>query len=101
MQLRKMDSSFFNRTAAYCLYSLFQGQNERADVHQGGEGGIWGGHVLSVVVLHLLVDLLVLLHLLPLLVRLCAAHTEGSALNSFLEKRNRLGVRPWKSCESD
>lgn len=77
------------------------GQDERADVHQGGEGGIWGGHVLSVVVLHLLVDLLVLLHLLPLLVRLCAAHTEGSALNSFLEKRNRLGVRPWKSCESD
>ena len=91
----------FNRTAACCLYSLFQGQDERADVHQGGEGGIWGGHVLSIVVLHLLVDLLVLLHLLPLLVRLCTAHTEGSAFNSFLEKRNRLGVRPWKSCESD
>ena len=99
MRLRKI--GIFNRTVACCLYSLFQGQDERADVHQGGEGGIWGGHVLSVVVLHLLVDLLVLLHLLPLLVRLCAAHTEGSALNSFLEKRNRLGVRPWKSCERD
>ena len=64
------------------------GQDERADVHQGGEG--WGSDVGR---RGSLVIGFVLFHLLTLTLGVCAPHTEGSTFNPLPKKRHRPWVR--------
>ena len=64
------------------------GQDERADVHQGGEG--WGSDVGR---RGSLVIGFVLFHLLTLTLGVCAPHTEGSTFNPLPKKRDRPWVR--------
>ena len=64
------------------------GQDERADVHQGGEG--WGSDVGR---RGSLVIGFVLFHLLTLTLGVCAPHTEGSTFNTLPKKRHRPWVR--------